>query len=170
MTEPFLGEIMIASFNFAPKGWALCNGQLLPINQNQALFSLFGTTYGGDGRVNFGLPDLRGRTPNHFGDGLTLGERGGTENVTLLQTQMPQHNHIVTAVSVSPNPNVNTPSGNSFSNSSPAELYTSVLSGLTTANPGTISPAGGNQPHTNIQPTLTLCFCVALQGIFPSQN
>jgi len=167
MTEPFLGEIMIASFSFAPKGWALANGQLLPINQNQALFSLFGTTYGGDGRVNFALPDLRGRVPIHMGNGHTIGERAGTESVTLIQTQLPAHNHFLSAVSVPPNSN--NPSGNSFANSTPGELYTNAA-GSTTANPATIGSVGGNQPHNNMQPTLTLCFCVAIQGIFPSQN
>lgn len=167
MTEPFLGEIMIASFNFAPRGWALANGQLLPINQNQALFALFSTTYGGDGRVNFALPDLRGRTPNHMGNGFALGQRAGSESVTLLSAQMPAHNHIVSANSGAAT--ANTPSGNSFSSAAPGELYTNAASS-TAANKGTIGIVGGNQPHNNMQPTLTLCFCVALQGIFPSQN
>jgi microcystin-dependent protein len=167
MTEPFLGEIMITSFNFAPKGWALANGQLLPINQNQALFSLFGTTYGGDGRVNFALPDLRGRAPIHMGNGYSIGERAGSESVTVTNSEMPAHNHFVMAVAGAPT--ANTPSNNSFSNAAPGELYTNAA-GSTTANPGTISAVGGTQPHNNMQPTLTLCFCVALQGIFPSQN
>ncbi|MEI6409097.1 MAG: tail fiber protein [Bacteroidota bacterium] len=167
MTEPFIGEIMIASFNFAPKYWALCNGQLLPINQNQALFSLFGTTYGGDGRVNFALPDLRGRTPIHMGNGHAIGERAGAEAVTLNISEIPNHNHNVLAVAAAPT--ANTPSGNSFANAAPGELYTNAA-GNTTANAGTVTTVGGSQAHNNMQPTLTLNFCVALQGIFPSQN
>jgi microcystin-dependent protein len=166
MAEPFLSEIRIMSFQFAPKGWALCNGQLLPINQNQALFSLLGTTYGGDGRVNFGLPDLRTRVPIHVGDGHTLGERGGEAAHTLMLTEMSMHTHIVVASTASSG-GVDNPS-NAFLGS--ANNVYSAPTNLTTLNPGTITAAGGSQPHNNIQPYLGLSFCIALQGIFPSPN
>lgn len=173
MAEPFLSEIRMMSFSFAPKGWAQCNGQLLPINQNQALFSLLGTTYGGNGQVNFALPDLRGRAPMHEGDGFTLGERGGQESHTLTITEMPTHAHSFTAKA--PNDgsaNVATPNGNFLSNSAPAEIYSNGTGnpGLTTLSPGAISSVGGSQPHNNLAPSLVLNFCIALQGIFPSQN
>jgi len=166
MAEPFLGEIRIVSFNFAPKGWALCNGQLLPINQNQALFSLFGTTYGGDGRVNFALPDLRGRVPLHFGNGMTLGERSGQETDTLSVSEMPAHTHVWQASGANAN-NVS-PTGN-FLAKAGSNLYTDAA-GFTPMNAGASTAAGGSQPHTNRQPYLVLNFCVALQGIFPSPN
>jgi microcystin-dependent protein len=167
MAEPFLSEIRIMSFNFAPKGWALCNGQLLPINQNQALFSLLGTTYGGDGRVNFALPDLRGRVPIHTGGGgHTLGERGGEQAHTLSMQEMPMHTHPV---------NASTSNGNTvqFGNSvlaSALNVFRSPDNQLTTLNPATVSNVGGSQAHLNMQPFLVLTFCIALQGIFPSQN
>lgn len=170
MAEPFLAEIRVFSFNFAPKGWALCNGQLLPINQNQALFALLGTMYGGDGRVNFALPDLRGRVPMHQGNGHTEGERGGEDAHTLTTSEMPQHMHIVNAVA--PNDSTNNtpvPTGALFSNTAPAELYVPGAGGLTPV-PQTISNTGGSQAHENRQPFLTLNLCIALQGIFPSQN
>jgi microcystin-dependent protein len=154
------------SFNFAPKGWAQCNGQLLPINQNQALFSLLGTTFGGDGRTNFALPDYRGRTPIHVGSGHTLGERGGTETVTITQPQMPQHTHQVQASS-SATGGVAAP-GNRFLGGANNAYNTPVS--LTAINSGTITPVGGNQAHNNMMPYLTICFCIALQGIFPSPN
>jgi microcystin-dependent protein len=164
MSEPFLSEIRIMSFNFAPKGWAFCNGQLLPINQNQALFSLLGTTYGGDGRVNFGLPDLRGRVPMHMGDGHTLGERGGQEAHTLTQQELPTHTHLANAVTANANAG---PTGHFFAAANalyhPSPANTSLA-------PTTISNLGGSQPHENRQPFLTLSFAIALQGIFPSQN
>lgn len=166
MAEPFLSEIRIMSFEFAPKGWALCNGQLLPINQNQALFSLLGTTYGGDGRVNFGLPDLRGRAPLHFGSGHTLGERGGEQAHTLSIGELPTHTHVVTATTSTGN----TPlPANGMLADSPSQLYTAAAN-LTSLDPGTLAPVGGSQAHLNMQPFLTLNFCIALQGIFPSQN
>lgn len=165
MAEPFLSEIRIMSFVFAPKGWALCNGQLLPINQNQALFSLLGTTFGGDGRVNFALPDLRARTPIHVGSGHTLGERGGEQAHTLSIAELPTHTHVLNASSA--NGGTNSPNGAflaSFNNgySTPAAL--------TSLNPGSITNAGGSQAHLNMQPFLTLTFSIALQGIFPSPN
>ena len=165
MSEPFLSEIKIVSFNFPPKGWALCNGQLLPINQNQALFSLLGTTYGGDGRVNFALPNLQGRIPIHFGNGHTLGEVGGEENHTLIASEMPAHTHIFSASNVAPNQG--TPAGNMWASNSGA--YSSAQPNAS-MNPASISTAGGSQPHTNLQPFLVLNFIIALQGIFPSQN
>ena len=153
------------SFEFAPKGWTLCNGQLLPINQNQALFSLLGTTFGGDGRVNFALPDLRGRTPIHVGGGHTLGERGGEQAHTLSSPELPQHVHAGNASSI--DGNVNVP-GNAVL-AGAANLYGAPAS-LTTLVASTVTDAGGGQPHVNVQPFLTLTFCIALQGIFPSQN
>lgn len=171
MAEPFLSEIRIMSFGFAPQGWAQCNGQILPINQNQALFSLLGTTFGGDGRVNFALPELRGRAPISFGGGHTLGERGGQEVVTLSIAEMPTHTH--TANAKAPNDgsaNVNNPSGQYLSNSAPAEIYSSNGTSLAPMANGTIANVGGSQSHLNMQPFLTLNFCIALQGIFPSPN
>jgi microcystin-dependent protein len=165
MAEPFLSEIRIMSFAFAPKGWALCNGQLLPINQNQALFSLLGTTFGGDGRVNFALPDVRGRTPIHVGSGHTLGERGGEQAHTLSISELPTHTHVLQAVNQ--NAATNDPTGASFANA--AAIYHAPTS-LTSLNPATVGNVGGSQAHLNMQPFLTLSFCIALQGIFPSPN
>jgi microcystin-dependent protein len=165
MAEPFLSEIRIMSFAFAPKGWAQCNGQLLPINQNQALFSLLGTTYGGDGRVNFALPDLRGRTPIHEGSGHTLGERGGEQAHTLTIAELPTHTHIAQN---SPT-NANSPIAANNVLAAANNLY-SQATNLISLDPSTITSVGGSQAHLNMQPFLTLTFCIALQGIFPSQN
>src|SRR5687767_6817067 len=165
MAEPFLSELRIMSFVFAPKGWALCNGQLLPINQNQALFSLLGTTFGGDGRVNFALPDLRGRTPIHVGSGHTLGERGGEQAHTLSIAELPTHTHVLQAVNQ--NAATNDPTGAAFANA--AAIYHGPSS-LTALAATTVSNVGGSQAHLNMQPFLTLSFCIALQGIFPSPN
>ena len=164
MAEPFLSEIRIMSFSFAPKGWALCNGQLIPINQNQALFSLLGTTFGGDGRVNFALPDLRGRAPIHVGSGHTLGERGGEQAHTLTLAEMPTHIHQMNGSTVDSGGTDN-PTGNFLGSAN--NLYHTPAS-LTTMNAGTITNSGGSQAHLNMQPLLTLSFCIALQGIFPS--
>jgi microcystin-dependent protein len=164
MAEPFLSEIRIMSFVFPPKGWALCNGQLLPINQNQALFSLLGTTYGGDGQVNFALPDLRGRVPIHVGSGHTLGERGGEQAHTLSIAELPEHTHVVQA-SATPGDTL-IPTSNVLS-SAQGQLY-GAPANLTSLLPGTITNVGGSQAHLNMQPFLTLSFCIALQGIFPS--
>lgn len=166
MAEPFLAEIRMMSFNFPPRDWAFCNGQLLPINQNQALFSLLGTTYGGDGRVNFGLPDLRGRTPIHMGNGHTLGERGGEQAHTLNISEIPTHIHSFNATSSAGS--TNSASGGVLANSAPNSLY-GVSQNLQAANPMTISNVGGSQAHLNMQPYLIISFCIALIGIFPSQ-
>jgi microcystin-dependent protein len=163
MAEPFLSEIRLMSFVFAPKGWALCNGQLLPINQNQALFSLLGTTFGGDGRVNFALPDLRGRVPIHVGSGHTLGERGGEQAHTLSIGELPQHTHVVNASSA--NAATNSPTDNVLAQSN--NIY-GTAAGLVSLNAGTATNVGGSQAHLNMQPFLTVSFCIALQGIFPS--
>jgi microcystin-dependent protein len=170
MSTPFLSEIRVVSFNFAPKGWALCNGQLLPINQNQALFSLLGTTYGGDGRVNFALPDLRGRLGIHMGQGHTLGERGGEENHTLIQSEMPAHIHLAQATNGVGNQFV--PATHVPANAAPDQIYSGFGSGSTAVamNPAMVGNAGGSQPHPNMMPYTVLNFVIALQGIFPSQN
>ena len=167
MAEPFLSEIRIFSFGFAPKGWALCNGQLLPINQNQALFSLLGTTFGGDGRVNFALPNLQGNVPIHVGGGHTLGEKGGEQAHTLNMSEMPQHTH--TANATSTNGGVIIPTGNLLAGGTP-QLYHAPDGNLTALNAATIGNVGGSQAHLNMQPFLTLNFSIALQGIFPSPN
>ena len=164
MAEPFLAEIRMMSFNFPPKGWALCNGQLLPINQNQGLFSLLGTTFGGDGRVNFALPDLRARVPIHVGNGHTLGERGGEQAHTLNINEFPQHIHFVNGTGNNGTVVVAT---NNFLATTPNKAYHAPTN-LTTLNPATISNSGGSQAHLNMQPFLTISFCIALQGIFPS--
>jgi microcystin-dependent protein len=165
VAEPFLSEIRVMSFGYAPQGWALCNGQLLPINQNQALFSLLGTTFGGDGRVNFALPNLQGRTPIHVGSGHTLGERGGEQAHTLSTAELPEHSHTFSASQA--NANAPTPGSNMFGTSN--NMYAAATN-LTAINSGTITPVGGSQAHLNMQPFLTLSFCIALQGIFPSPN
>lgn len=166
MAEPFLSEIRIFSFVFAPKGWALCNGQLLPINQNQALFSLLGTTFGGDGRVNFALPDMRGRVPIHEGSGHTLGERGGEQTHTLTIPELPTHVHVVKATTSLQD--TVSPAGNYYAQTAPSEFYAGTASAA--LNTAVISNVGGSQAHLNMQPFLTLSLCIALQGIFPSPN
>jgi microcystin-dependent protein len=165
MAEPFLAEIRIMSFGFPPKGWALCNGQLLPINQNQALFSLLGTTYGGNGQVNFALPNLQGNVPIHFGNGHTLGQAGGEQNHTLAIGELPGHTHPASGTADSGD--TVTPGGNLLGGA--ANLYGGASS-LTPLIPASVSTVGGSQPHVNMQPYLTLNFSIALQGIFPSQN
>jgi microcystin-dependent protein len=168
MAEPFLSEIRLMSFVFAPKGWALCNGQLLPINQNQALFSLLGTTFGGDGRVNFALPDLRGRTPIHVGSGHTLGERGGEQAHTLSIAELPTHAHVMNATSSTATTNVPA-SSLMLAQSTPQSLY-AAPSNLVATSSASVLNTGGSQAHLNMQPFLILSFCIALQGIFPSPN
>lgn len=167
MAEPFLSEIRIMSFGYAPRGWAMCNGQLLPINQNQALFSLLGTTFGGDGRVNFALPDLRGRTPIHVGSGHTLGERGGEPAHTLSIAELPTHTHVLNASSSDGTQVV--PGGAYLAKAAPANPYIAPQN-LAAMNAASVSNTGGSQAHLNMQPFLTLTFSIALQGIFPSPN
>ena len=167
MAEPFLSEIRIMSFVFAPKGWALCNGQLLPINQNQALFSLLGTTFGGDGRVNFALPDLRSRTPIHVGSGHTLGERGGETAHTLSIAELPTHTHVARGDNSSANA-VDPTNALLASPAAAVGLIYGPAASLVAMNPGAIANIGGSQAHLNMQPFLTLNFSIALQGIFPS--
>jgi microcystin-dependent protein len=166
MADKFLSEIRIMSFVYAPRGWALCNGQLLPINQNQALFSLLGTTYGGDGRTNFALPDLRARVPIHAGSGHTLGEKAGESAHTLTLNEMPQHLHSLAASSLNAN-QAGGASGNSWAQSAQNPYETSSDSAMAA---GMLTNTGGSQAHENTQPYLTLSFCIALQGIFPSPN
>lgn len=165
MGTPYISEIKITSFGFAPKGWAQCNGQLLPINQNQALFSLLGTTYGGDGRVNFGLPNLQGRTPMHMGSGHTLGELGGEQAHTLSISEIPTHVHTANGTNTTGDSPI--PTSNFLGSSD--NLY-AALTNPTSLQPATVGATGGSQAHLNMQPFLVLNFCIALQGIFPSQN
>ncbi len=166
MSEPFLGEVRIMSFGFAPKGWAVCNGQLLPINQNQALFSLLSTMYGGDGRTTFALPNLQSRTPIHEGGGHTQGSAGGEVTHTLTIQELPAHTHTLQAAS---NPaTTNTATATAYLGGQ-ANTYTGP-SNLVAMAPGEIGSTGSSQPHQNMQPFLVLNFCIALQGIFPSQN
>jgi|SRR5947207_14407477 len=161
----FLGEIRLFSFGFAPKSWALCNGQFLPINQNQALFSLLGTTYGGNGVTTFALPDLRGRLPIHMGQAHTLGEKAGNTSVTLNIQQLPTHTHNLVASDANGTQPV--AAGNVLAQAN--NLYTPPAN-LTALDPSTVSNVGGSQPHNNLMPYLALNFCIALQGIFPSRN
>jgi microcystin-dependent protein len=165
MSTPFLSEIKIVSFNFAPKGWALCNGQLLPINQNQALFSLLGTTYGGNGQTNFALPNLQGRVPNHFGSSFTLGEQGGETAHTLNISELPSHTHTPTGNDTDP-PTASGAGGNLWGH---VTGYYAASSNAA-MNPAGVGNTGGSQPHENMSPYLALNFIIALQGIFPSQN
>lgn len=170
MSEPFLAEVRMVGFNFPPRGWALTDGQILPINQNQSLYSLVGTTYGGDGRTTFALPELRGRTPIHTGDGFTLGQKSGTETVTLTAAEIPAHTHTVKAVS---NPGDDrSPLSTLFGAEVGADLpYRQPEAASTTSlRSGTVTNAGGGQSHNNMQPYETVNFCIALQGLFPSRN
>jgi len=167
MSTPFLSEIRMFSFNFAPKGWALCNGQFLPINQNQALFALLGTTYGGNGQTNFQLPDLRSRVPVGNGAGFNLGERAGEEFHTITINEMPQHLHFAQASSAAASAGI--PTSALVLAKGEFEIYRPP-SNLTPMKATSISSIGGSQPHENRQPFLTVSFCIALQGIFPSQN
>jgi microcystin-dependent protein len=166
MSEPFLSEIKVVSFNFPPKGWAFCNGQLLPINQNQALFALLGTRYGGNGQTTFALPNLRGCVPIHMGNGHILGEKAGSTSVTVTQTQMPTHTHPLMGSSNSANTTADPT--NAFL--APVNAGYGSPASLTTLSPQTVTSVGGSQPHNNMMPYLALNFIIALQGIFPSQN
>lgn len=164
-TEPYIGEIRAVSFNFAPKGWQLCNGQLLPINQYQALFSILGTTYGGNGTTTFALPNLQGRVPLHVGSGFALGSVGGSQSVTLLSNQI-GHTHGVSASGIA---NANVAAGN-FPGLSPGSSGVYGTPPDTSLNPVTISAAGGSQPHNNLQPYLVINYVIALVGLFPSRS
>jgi microcystin-dependent protein len=175
MSNPFLAEIRIFPFNFAPTGWALCQGQILPISQNTALFSLLGTTYGGDGKSNFALPNMQGNAPMFYGQGpglslYDIGETGGSQTVTLLQSEMPSHPHTINGNDndgnvAAPGPQL------CFAKGNPDSIYTtSVSSGIVQFSPNAIAPAGGSQPHNNMQPYLTLNFCIALQGVYPPRT
>ena len=170
MSDQFVAEIRIFPFNFAPRGWAFCNGQIMPISQNTALFSLLGTTYGGDGKSNFALPNMQGNAPMHPGQGPglslhDLGETGGSETVTLLASEMPLHSHSMMA-SLQPGEDP-TAAGEVLARSVGANLYQASTSGLVPLSVSALAPNGGNLPHNNMQPYLTLNFCIALQGIFP---
>jgi microcystin-dependent protein len=180
MSNPFVSEIRMFGFNFAPTGWALCNGQLLPISQNTALFSLLGTSFGGNGQSNFALPNLQSSVPLHAGDGAGLsqrfiGEIGGEQNVTLLISEMPAHNHsfvCTTATATVVTSNTNQPAygftGN-FQSSVEAKMYSTVAPNAT-MNPNAIGITGGSQPHNNLMPYLTVSFCIAMQGVFPARG
>lgn len=172
--DPFVAEIRIFPFNFAPKGWAFCDGQLLPISQNTALFSLLGTTYGGDGKSTFGLPNLQGSTPMHPGQGPglslhDLGEASGSESVTLLESEIPAHSHSQKANTTTASKSL--PTGNSFAKGASMIPYQAPAGApLVTMAGQAITPAGGDQPHNNMQPYLTLNFCIALQGVYPPRT
>lgn len=167
MSEPFLAEIRIVGFNFAPKGWAFCDGQILPINQNQSLYSLLGTTYGGDGRTSFALPDLRSRTPIHKSDGHQLGEKSGTETVALTSAEMAAHQHDFKVLSTQFNSRQPT---NAVLASGGGSAYRAPDSNDGVLGNETVVNFGGGQAHDNMQPYTTLSFCIALQGLFPSRN
>jgi microcystin-dependent protein len=173
MADPFVAEIRIFPFNFAPRGWAWCDGQLLPLSQNTALFSLLGTTYGGNGKSNFALPDLQGRAPMHPGQGPglslhDLGETGGSQTVTLLQSEMPAHSHAWNASNQDANDQ--SPVNELFAGGVGGVSTYAAPSAIQTFNPQTLTPAGGDQPHNNMQPYLTLYFNIALQGVFPPRT
>jgi microcystin-dependent protein len=167
MSEPYLGEVRIFGFNFPPRGWALCDGQLLPINQNQALFALLGTTYGGNGTTTFALPDLKGRSPLGFSNALPLGARDGSENETLGLSNLPPHTHELQASAGAQNSN--TPAANFLGENTVPVLYRNSGTAVSMAA-NSVSISGGSQPHGNMQPFITLNFCIALVGIFPSRN
>lgn len=166
MSEPFLAEVKIVGFNFAPRGWAFCDGQILPINQNQSLYSLLGTTYGGDGRTTFALPDLRGRVPLHQGSNHRLGQKSGEETHTLSVPEMPAHTH---GLSASNQASDTTNIANHILGVATAPVYGDGKN-LVSMKPGTIANVGGSQAHENMQPYLAVNFCIALRGLFPSRN
>jgi microcystin-dependent protein len=169
MSAPFLGELRVVAYTFAPRGWAMCNGQLLAISQNTALFAILGTTYGGDGRSNFGLPNFQGRAPIHAGIGFALGQTGGEQDHVLIQGEVPQHNHTVSGSSG--NGNTQAAAGNTWAveGSNTTFIYSND-SASAQMGPTAIGTSGGSQPHNNMQPYLVLNFIIALQGIFPSRN
>jgi microcystin-dependent protein len=167
MAQPYVGEIRIFAGNFAPAGWQFCEGQLLPISENETLFNLIGTTYGGDGQETFALPDLRGRLPVHFGNGFTLAETGGVEEITLTVSQIPAHSHALLA-SASPG-NASSPNNNLLAQSTTIAAYSSTAP-TTPMSTAAMSSTGGNQPHSNFQPYLCVDFIISQYGIFPSQT
>lgn len=174
MADPFVAEIRIFPFNFAPKGWAWCDGQLLPLSQNTALFSLLGTTYGGNGKSNFALPDLQGRSPMHPGQGPglslhDLGETGGSETVSLLESEMPSHSHAMRAYADFGDLQAPAPQ-RSIARSQNASAYQPSTANLVSLNDSALAPSGGDQPHNNLMPYLTFYFCIALQGVFPPRT
>jgi microcystin-dependent protein len=172
--DPFVAECRIFPFNFAPKGWAFCDGQILPLSQNTALFSLLGTTYGGDGKSNFALPNMQGNAVMHPGQGPglslhDLGETGGSDTVSLLESEIPSHAHSILS-NINPS-NLAAPSpARSFARAAPGQAYTSTISNIVQFSGNAMAPAGGDQPHNNMQPYLTLNFCIALQGVFPPRT
>jgi len=173
--DPFVAEIRIFPFNFAPRGWAFCNGQILPISQNTALFSLLGTTYGGDGKSNFALPNLQGSAPMHPGQGPglslhDLGETGGSDTVTLLESEMPAHSHGLQAQTNPASLNVGAPDRSLARSASGFAYKQSPFTNLVSMAPAALSPSGGDLPHNNLMPYLTLNFCIALQGIYPPRT
>lgn len=173
MADQFVAEIRMFPFNFAPTGWALCNGQLMPISQNTALFSLLGTTYGGDGKSTFGLPNLQGSAPMQPGQGTglsqyDLGQSGGDEMVTLLQSEMPAHSHNLQASTL--NSQSTLPTNNALGRGNPVKIYTDTTTSVVQMAPNSIGIAGGGLPHNNMMPYLTLNFCIALNGIFPQRQ
>ena len=170
MADPFVAEIRIFPFNFAPKGWAFCDGQLLPLSQNTALFSLLQTTYGGDGKSTFALPNIQGNAPMHPGQGPglslhDLGETGGSQTVTLLESEIPAHSHRINASAGEGT--ATSPAGQLLASGVGVNMYSTTTNPLTQLNPNALTPAGGDQPHNNMMPYLTLNFCIALQGVFP---
>lgn len=172
--DPFVAEIRIFPFNFAPKGWAFCDGQILPLSQNTALFSLLGTTYGGDGKSNFALPNMQGNAPMHPGQGPglslhDLGETGGSETVSLLESEIPSHSHTMNAQNV-PLGSLTSAAGNTFTHPASGNLFNKVNPAVVSMAPEALAPAGGDQPHNNMQPYLTLNFCIALQGVYPPRT
>lgn len=175
MADPFVAEIRIFPFNFAPKGWAFCDGQLIPLSQNTALFSLLGTTYGGDGKSTFALPDLQGRAPMHpsQGPGLRLhdlGETGGSETVSLLESEIPAHSHGMRASSDDGDLKAPTPGRSLARSTSGFAWHSDTTQNLVGLAPQALAPAGGDQPHNNMQPYLTFNFCIAMQGVFPPRG
>ncbi len=170
--EPFVGEIRMMGFAYAPRNWALCNGQQLPINQNEALFTLLGTNYGGNGQTTFALPDLRGRTPISFGAGYAVpGIRGGEESHTVTVAEMPMHIHQLSAVTTQANVNTgNVPDGDSLPAGSVGQTVYGSPTGLVAMSPQAVSQTGGSQSHTNMMPYAVVSFCIALQGIYPSRD